>query len=109
MTKTLADMTPKERLECIGMWATVDTEKFLAVIVRAYPSDGVLYAQMLAPEINDYYTSRLETITPRFDLPRAWEPDGTPLEGEWLTHGTHIRVIPKNRRAYVTMSEKEPS
>ena len=78
MAKTLADMTVEERLNCMGMWARVVTERFPAVIVRTFPSEDVGYAQMLAPEINDYYYSSLDGITPRFDLPRAWNPDGTP-------------------------------
>lgn len=108
MARTLADMTPKQRYDCVGMWATVSSEHYPAVIVRIYVGNPD-YAQMLAPEINDYYTSNLASVTPRFDLPRAWSPDGTPPAGEWLTQGTHTRVIPKNRRAYVTMSEQEPS
>lgn len=85
MTKTLADMTPEQRANCVGMWANVDTERYAAVIVRTYAADDVDYAQMLCPELNDYYTSSLATITPRFDLPRAWAPDGTPAAGEWET------------------------
>lgn len=80
---TLADMTPEERLDSIGMWATVSTERYRAIIVRTYAADDVDYAQMLCPELNDYYTSSLATITPRDDLPRAWAPDGTPPAGQW--------------------------
>ena len=25
----------------------------------------------------------LNRVTPRFDLPRAWPPDGTPVAGDW--------------------------
>lgn len=80
---TLADMTPEERGNCQGMWATVATERYLAVIVRTYASDDVDYAQMLCPELNYYYTSSLKSITPRPDLPRAWAPYGTPVKGNW--------------------------
>ena len=80
---TLADLTPEERADCVGMWATVATERYPAVIVRTYAADDVDYAQMLCPELNDYYTSSLATITPRDDLPRAWAPYGTPPAGEW--------------------------
>ncbi|MGZ7496129.1 hypothetical protein ACXM2N_03410 [Corynebacterium sp. ZY180755] len=111
---TLADMTPARRYDCVGMWATVSSEHdsavehYLAVIARIYVGNPD-YAHMYSPEIDEYYTSSLESVTPRFDLPRAWSPCGTPPDGEWLAHGTHTRVIPKNRRAYVTMSEPEPS
>ena len=80
---TLADLTPEERADCVGMWATVATERYPAVIVRTYAADDVDYAQMLCPELNDYYTSSLATIAPRDDLPRAWAADGTPPAGEW--------------------------
>ena len=80
---TLADLTPEERAQCVGMWANVDTERYPAVIVRTYAADDVDYAQMLCPELNDYYTSSLATITPRPDLPRAWASDGTPPAGQW--------------------------
>lgn len=95
---TLADMTPEERLDSIGMWATVDTEQFLAVIVRTYANDDVTYAQMLAPEIMDYYTSSLVAITPRFDLPRAWRADGTPPAGGWETG--KVKIIPNENAKY---------
>lgn len=81
---TLADMTPAQRYDCVGMWATVSNEHYPAVIVRIYGGNPDV-AQMLAPEIDDYYASRLESITPRFDLPRAWNPDGTPMTGEQET------------------------
>ena len=77
---SLAEATPQEKLDSIGMWARVDTKVYLAVIVRTYPSEDVNYAQMLCPKLNRYYTAQLETITPRPDLPRAWNPDGTPVK-----------------------------
>ncbi|MGN6019973.1 hypothetical protein [Corynebacterium striatum] len=83
MTKTLADLTPEQRANCVGMWANVDTERYPAVIVRTYAADDVDYAQMLCPELNDYYSPSLAAITPRPDLPRAWAPNGQPVPGEW--------------------------
>lgn len=83
MPKHLADMTTEERLGSIGMWANVDTERYRAVIVRTYAADDVNYAKMLCPELEDYYTASLDSITPLPDLPRAWTPDGKPVEGEW--------------------------
>lgn len=80
---TLADLTPEKRADCVGLWANVSTERYPAVIVRTYMADDVQYAQMLAPEICDYYRTSLESITPRYDLPRAWTPEGQPVPGEW--------------------------
>ena len=77
MSKTLADMNPEQCAQCVGMWATVATERYIAVIVRA---EDAQYAQMLAPGLNDYYTASLESVTPRPDLPRAWNPEGAPVE-----------------------------
>lgn len=76
--KTLADMTPEQRAECIGMWATVATERYPAVIVRTYVGNPD-FAQMLAPELDDYYTANLDSVTPRFDRPRAWGADCKPV------------------------------
>ena len=77
MTKTLADMAAEERAECVGMWADT-TSQGLGVIVNAtklsdcwvlYPGDGGSVA-----------TCRNKEVTPRFDLPRAWTPDGEPVD-----------------------------
>lgn len=95
---TLADLTPEERAECVGLWANVTTERYPAVIVRTYMADDVQYAQMLAPEICDYYRTSLESITPRYDLPRAWQADGTPPTGEWQTG--KVKIIPNENAKY---------
>lgn len=79
---TIAEMTPAQRYDCVGMWAEVSSERYLAVITRIYVGNPD-FAQMFSPEINDYYTSSLESVTPRFDLPRAWSPCGTPIKGHW--------------------------
>ena len=76
MTKTLADMTAEERADCVGMWADAMGQG-LGVIVNAtelsdcwvlFPEDGGSVA-----------TCRNQRVTPRFDLPRAWTPDGQPV------------------------------
>ena len=75
MTKTLADMTAEERAECVGMWADT-TGQGLGVVVNATePSD----CWVLFPEDGgSVATCRNQRVTPRFDLPRAWTPDGEP-------------------------------
>ncbi|HCG3138756.1 TPA: hypothetical protein NJT62_000143 [Corynebacterium striatum] len=108
MPKTLADMTPGQRANCIGMWCEYP---------NIYGRLGIIYD---LDDENDPWILRFDVRTeilgydakdaiPRFDLPRAWNPDGMPMEGEWLTAGSHTRVIPKGRRAYVTMSEENPN
>ena len=80
MAKTLADMTAEERAGCVGRWADAMGQG-LGVIVNAtelsdcwvlFPEDGGSVA-----------TCRNQRVTPRFDLPRAWTPDGEPIPGEW--------------------------
>lgn len=62
----------------MGMWANVEGEEYLAIIVRAWPeSDKV---QLLAPEIDHYYHSHISSVTPRPDLPRAFTSLGYPTD-----------------------------
>lgn len=73
MAKTLAGMTAEERAECVGLWASIENAE-PAVIVEADEMDActVIYPELLgvtAVHLN-------EMVTPRFDLPRAWPPDG---------------------------------
>lgn len=76
MTMTLADITAEERADCVGMWADV-ARGARAVIVNAKEQD---YCWVIYPEDGGYVaTCRNEIVTPRFDLPRAWKPDGEPV------------------------------
>lgn len=82
MARTLADMTPEEREQCVGMWCDLETNKgtqqvVLYRMIEEHETGPVAYRLS--------FTSRHEILgfdpgklTPRFDLPRAWEPDGTP-------------------------------
>lgn len=75
MTKTLADMTAEERANCVGMWADT-TGQGLGVIVNATELSD---CWVLFPEGGgSVATCRNQRVTPRFDLPRAWTPDGQP-------------------------------
>lgn len=38
------------------------------------------------------------SVTPRFDLPRAWNHDGTPPAGEWQTG--KVKIIPNGNAKY---------
>lgn len=95
MTKTLADMSAEERAECVGMWADT-TGQGLGVVVNATePSD----CWVLFPEGGGRVaTCHNQRVTPRFDLPRAWTPDGEPefaqvlAEEEWQYGVTYIGV-----------------
>lgn len=85
---TLADMTPQERAECVGMWCDFEpTPNYVitTVIIKA----GNDYDAEFADEYEVFNTvlghelAQPEQITPRYDIPRAWTPDGQPPAGEW--------------------------
>lgn len=78
---TLTDMTPEQRAQCVGMWATN----------HAYTGDGesvgvIACIQhhcvwLIHTDINgEWSVLPTDGVTPRYDLPRAWNPDGTPVE-----------------------------
>ena len=82
--RTLADMTPQERKECVGMWCDFpdpDERTNLAI----YVGDSLKHHGFceLIHEGKLGTITLPETLTPRPDLPRAWTPDGTPPAGEW--------------------------
>ncbi|WP_412100194.1 hypothetical protein [Corynebacterium aurimucosum] len=80
---TLADLTPEERAQCRGMWCDFpdpDERTNLAIYVGDSPNH-----QGFCELIHEGQLGTLtipENLTPRFDLPRAWAPDGTP-PGKW--------------------------
>lgn len=76
MTRTLADMTPDERADCVGRWAEVRHR--LVIIAEIDEQRGDAY--VFRVETSDSEWHPLPDITPRLDLPRAWTPDGEPVE-----------------------------
>lgn len=88
--RTFADMTPEEREKCIGMW--VETQAF------NQPRLGIFFdwlaqrneAIILRTDNRQKVLTHLHKLIPRFDLPRAWNPDGTPVVAdpeEYTTDG----------------------
>ena len=94
---TLADLTPEERAECVGMWCdyrpavgtgdphAAPEEVITTVILKAgndydakYEDEYEVFNAVIGHEL-----VQPEQITLRDDLPRAWAPDGTPPAGEW--------------------------
>ena len=73
---TLADLTPEERAQCRGMWVTYQTP--MGEHQAIYEGNSVLFEPGYG-----LFTIPLHRITPRYDLPRAWAPDGAPPEGQW--------------------------
>lgn len=84
--RTFADMTEEERAECVGMWCdyTRDGEEKDLVIVVAGTNDAgrIPCVNPGAPEPKAWAPDPW-MLTPRADLPRAWQADGTPPAGEW--------------------------
>lgn len=82
MPKTLADMTPEERANCVGMWCEYpNTRDRLGIIYGLDDEhDPWILRFDVRTEILGYDA---KDVIPRFDLPRAWNPDGTPPAGEW--------------------------
>ena len=76
--KTLADMTEEERNQCPGMWA--DTFVGYTGIIMYHNNKQ---AYLIIPEFMREETFPLNKVYPRFDLPRAWGPDGQLPAGEW--------------------------
>ena len=80
--RTLADMTPEERDECIGMW--VETQAFnqprLGIFLDwlAQRNEAII----LRTDNRQKFLTHLHKLIPRFDLPRAWNPDGTPVDAD---------------------------
>ena len=79
MSKTLADMTPAEREQCVGMWC--DAESYGSPVILARVNESAATATV--PQGPYPSTAPLKDFTPRFDLPRAWGADGEPVKGRW--------------------------
>ena len=80
---TLADMTQDERVSCRGLWVTYPSP--LGDREAIYVTGSTLFKPG-----HGKFRIPLEHITPRFDLPRAWNPDGTPPAGRWHDDYTDV-------------------
>lgn len=76
MPKTLADMTAEERAECVGKWCEFlfDGQKHVGVLLNCDCGLPVIYV----PSSRTEEYAELKKVTPRYDIPRAWNPDGIP-------------------------------
>ena len=103
--RTLADMTPQERARCRGMWCDFpdpDERTYLAIYVGDSPN-----YQGFCELIHEGQLGTLtipEHLTPRPDLPRAWQADGTPPAGEW--EHAHIPALGESTRRWISSWEK---
>ena len=79
MTRTLADMTPEEQQECVGRWCDnlASAAKEPAPVVLACVQGDLCW--ILHTDLyGEWSCFSQESLAPRFDLMRAWNPDGTP-------------------------------
>lgn len=96
--RTLTDMTPEERAQCHGMWCDVVRHDKPAVLHDCFfPSPGRHGAGLYSPSDGSYFYSAAKNVTPRFDLPRAWNADGTPPNGFWEYDTIEIQSYPEPR------------
>lgn len=81
---TLADMTPEQRQQCVGMWATNlnYTGDGESVGVIACVQHGCVWLIHTCLH-GEWSVFSVDSVSPRPDLPRAWNPDGTPPAGQW--------------------------
>ena len=84
MAKTLADMTAEERANCVGMWcdnlvSTADNPKPVVLACVQGEQCWILHTDLHG----EWSCFSLGSVVPRFDLPRAWTPDGEPIDGKW--------------------------
>lgn len=82
--RTLADMTPTEQAECVGIWCDnlVSTAKTPSPVVLACVQGERCW--VLHPTFHGEWSCfPLDAVAPRLDLPRAWTPDGDPVLGSW--------------------------
>ena len=110
MAKTLADMTAEERADCVGMWcdnlvSTADNPKPVVLACVQGERCWILHTDLHG----EWSCFSLVSVSPRFDLPRAWTPDGEPVAGKWehaeylgdhkgMTNVYHFDGNPTHRR-----------
>lgn len=101
---TLADLTPEERADCVGLWCDYTRdgeEKDLVIVVAGTNDAGRIPCVNPGAPIPSAWAPEPWTLTPRFDLPRAWQPNGQPPAGKWehaerLNKGvTHVYLCGK--------------
>ena len=87
MARTLADMTPEERQSCVGMWCgnLASTAKETTPVVLACVQGEQCW--ILHTDLHGERSCfPLGSVSPRFDLPRAWSQGGAPVPAtEYLT------------------------
>lgn len=102
MARTLADMTPEEQQACVGLWCDnlASAAKEPSQVVLACVQGDLCW--VLHTDLHGQWSCfPLDRVAPRPDLPRAWTPDGKPVEAQpqtgevdrgWIYHGDTERT-----------------
>lgn len=105
---TLADMTPEQREQCVGMWCDCTDGEGIRTLVLHGISDNGKDAIFVNPAVvgggrGPSWTIKSfgHLVTPRPDLPRAWQADGKPVEMD--VEGADYR--PGTNRGFYTLDE----
>ncbi|MGV0351669.1 hypothetical protein ACUY2G_12295 [Corynebacterium guaraldiae] len=83
---TLADLTSEDRANCVGMWCDYTRdgeEKDLVIMVADVNDAGRIPCVNPGAPSPTAWAPEPWMLTPRPDLPRAWQADGTPPAGQW--------------------------
>ena len=98
---TLADLTSEDRANCVGMWCDYTRdgeEKDLVIMVADVNDAGRIPCVNPGAPSPTAWAPEPWMLTPRPDLPRAWQADGTPPAGEWQTG--KVKIIPNENAKY---------
>ena len=106
--KTLADMAPDERTECVGLWCYVfdrgDEPPTGEGIIAGYreSDDGQTFVVVIHPRPDaGQWRYALHEVSPRAELPRAWMPGGQSPQVEYQ----YAEYRPGTHRGFYTLSE----
>ena len=96
MTRTLADMTPAQRADCVGRWA----ERKQRLMVITAVSESARTADSCYPATASSGWDDWAELAPRFDLRRAWTAEGEPeplpepdRDGRWWPTAASIGSV----------------
>ena len=99
MPKTFADMTAEERANCVGMWcdnlvSTADNPQPVVLACVQGERCWIIHTD----RYGEWSCFSLASVSPRFDLPRAWTPDGEPelaqaLDEETWEYGVEYKYL----------------
>lgn len=112
--KTLADMTAEERAEFVGMWCGYnrhtkggEPSDFVIMIEDINEAGRVSCINPGAPEPKAWAPDPW-MLTPRYDLPRAWDPNGQPPQPQYRTLeqvSDYTQLSVRTLRRYIAAGE----